>query len=78
MQQLEHHMEQVRHTHEDARDPIVHQLQAMVDVFKRHEEARDPVYKQLSQTMESLQSSAGVMQTSHSHIETVIKQSVSG
>ena len=63
-------METVRQRQEQGRDPVVSQLQSMVDSFRRREEARDPVYNQVTAASEVLQGCNQQLQTLSRTIET--------
>lgn len=46
--QLENHLEKVRRRHEESRDPIVSQLQSLLDGMREQERQREPLYQQMS------------------------------
>ena len=71
-------METVRKKHEEARDPIVGQLRAMVDSFKRRDESYEPMYRQMNTLVPTLQTSVAQIQANQQELEQNIKQSLLG
>ena len=69
-------MELVRRRQEEARDPIVHQLQALLDSSQRKEEAREPLYQKLGGLGEMMQAATQHQQQGNTQMETKILRSI--
>ncbi len=71
---LENHMEQVKKRHEEARDPLIGQLRAMVEAFKRKEDSREPLYRQLGSLAQTMQASVSQIEHGQKELEQKMNQ----
>lgn len=80
MNQLDGHLEQVRRRHEEARDPVVGQLTAVVEALRQRSEANDATVTQLRGLAVNVQSQLDqltTLQAEHKSMEQQITLSIS-
>lgn len=75
--QLEGYLEQSRHKYEESKDPVVQQLQSMVDAFRTREQANEPMYEQLNSLGSSLQANLEQNKSMQSYMDGAMKRVVS-
>lgn len=69
---LESHLEQVRRRRDDARDPVLHQLRAVLEMLQQRQAALDPQQARLTAAVDTLQQTTASLGTVNSQLETKV------
>jgi len=73
---LESHLEQLRRRRDDARDPVLHQLRAMLEMLQQREQSHDPHQVRLSAAVDALQHASTELTNANDQLEAKIVEKI--
>ena len=73
---LESHLEQLRRRRDDARDPVLHQLRAVLEVLQQREQSHDPHQARLTSAIDTLYQTTTELASSSDQLETKILEKI--
>lgn len=69
---LESHLDQLRRRRDDARDPVLHQLRAVLETLQQREQSHEPQQARLSTAIDTLHQTTTELSSSNDQLETKI------
>jgi len=73
---LESHLEQLRRRRDDARDPVLHQLHAVLEMLQQREQSLDPQQARLSSAVDTLHHTTTELASSNDQLQTKILEKI--
>jgi len=73
---LESHLEHLRRRRDDARDPVLHQLRAVLEMLQQHEQSLDPQQARLTSAVDTLHQTTTELASSNDQLQTNILEKI--